>query len=251
MKSETTLKNLSPEATLNQIISADEDTPQLLQSIGLNPNVDTEKTLRQVCFEKQWNEAELLNWIKKNRSSNTAIQNNGSKQKKKLPDFTSITEITEYLTSESLSTVSDLSSQIQNNYKRVSQVHGIQYPWLKEAEWHVFQLINTLSFYKKFETETFYPLAGELQKQKERMLDGNVQNLKRSMDVVKEDHKQMKKSLQRIKKMSGDFHFDESACSTLRILCNRLQSLHRTLSDHLKIEQEKLLPKIETKLENS
>lgn len=66
IKTDSTIQKLTPEATLDQIISANSNAPHLLQSIGLDPSGQADKTLRQVCLEKQWNEVEMLEWIKKN-----------------------------------------------------------------------------------------------------------------------------------------------------------------------------------------
>lgn len=64
MKSEKTLTRLTPEATINKIISADQHAAELLASIGMNPEQHESQTLRSVCQQRQWNEEELLKWIK-------------------------------------------------------------------------------------------------------------------------------------------------------------------------------------------
>jgi len=248
MKTESTTQKLTPEATLDQIISVNSNAPHLLQSIGLDPNSHANKTLRQICSEKQWNEVELLKWIKKNHSAEQVQKNADSFKKKNRDIGTSVTEICNFLTTETLPVIENLSSDVRREYERVSQVHGMQYAWLNEAKWHVNELLNTLQYFIKFETETFYPLVTEFQERGERILDGSVQNLKKSIDVVKQDHQIIEERMERIKKISRDFHYDESACSTLRILCTRLETLYRTIDKHVKIEKTKLLSEIENKL---
>lgn len=241
-------QKLTPESTLQQITSFHSNAPLLLQSIGFDLHGNETKTLRQVCSEKQWNEVELLEWIKKNPPS-VQKKNNGITYKKKTRQpGTTYSEICSYLTEETLSKIKDLTKQIRSEYPRVAKVHGIQYPWLNSIKWHVNQLLNNLQYFINFESKTFYPLAVELQKQGERMLDGSAQNLKKSLKVIKHDHQGIEESIERIKEISRDFHYDESACSTLRILCSRLETLCRTIDEHLQIEQTKLLPKIEKKL---
>lgn len=251
MKTNSTTHKLTPEATLQQIISTHSNAPLLLQSIGLDPNGREDKTLRQVCSEKQWNETELLEWIKKDLSAIQKKNNTIPFDKKRRQPGTTIPEICSYLTEETLPEIKDLSDYVRSDYMRTGKIHGTQYPWLNSAKWHVNQLLNTLRYFIHFESETFYPLAIELQKEGERTLDGSVQNLKKSIDVIQQDHQIIEKKIKRIKKISGDFRYDESACSTLRILCNRLKTLCRTIDEHLKIEQAKLLPEIENKLANS
>lgn len=251
MKTESTIQKLTPEATLDQIISVNSNAPYLLQSIGLDPNGHTDKTLRQICSEKQWNEVELLEWIKKNPPAEQVKKNVDLFKKKTRNIGTSVTEICNFLTSETLPVIKNLSFQIRNEYERVSQVHGMQYSWLNEAKWHVNELLNTLQYFIKFEKETFYPLVTEFQKRGEQILDGSVQNLKRSLSVIKDDHSLVKEKMQQINTISNHFHFDESACSTLRILCSRLETFFDVLTDHIEIEVKRLLPGIEKKLSNS
>jgi iron-sulfur cluster repair protein YtfE (RIC family) len=236
METDSSTRKLTPEATLQQIISFNSNISHMLQSIGLDPKDSEEKTLRQVCSEKQWNEIELLKWIKKNPP---AIE-----KKRRLPG-TTISEICSFLEKETLTEIKELSAYVRSDYILTSKIHGIQYSWLNSAKWHVNQLLNTLQYFSNFELETFYPLAIELQKQGKRTLDGSVQNLKKSIAVVKQDHQIIEERMERITKISRSFYYDESACSTLRILCNRFETLFQTIDEHINIEQTKLLPEIE------
>lgn len=245
-----TIQKLTPEATLHQIISVNSNAPHLLQSIGLDLRGRADKTLREICFEKQWNEMEMLEWIKRNPPAKQITTVVDTCENKKIGTGSSIEEICNFLSAETLPVIKDLASQTQPEYERICKIHGIQYTWLKEAKWHVNQLINTLQYFKKFETETFYPLAIALYEQGEQIMDGSVQNLKRSLTVIKKDHNQIEEKMQLINEISSHFHFDGSACSSLRILCIRLKTLFELLPKHIDIETEYLLPEIENQLTN-
>lgn len=251
IKNNLTIQELTPEATLHQIIAANSNAPYLLQSIGLDPSGQADKTLRQVCLEKKWNEVELLEWIKKNPPAEELKNGIDSLKKKNRGIESSALEICNFLNRKTLPVIEELFLTIQTEYERVSKIHGMQHTWLNEAKWHVNELLSTLRFFIKFEKETFYPLVNELQQHGERILDGSAQNLKRSLNLIKDDHDLIKKKMQRINNISNHFHFDESACSTLRILCNRLETFFDVLTDHIEIEEKKLLPEIEKKLDYS
>src|SRR5665811_219645 len=75
MSTGNTLSKLTPEATINQIISSDQNAANLLNSIGMKPEQYQDQTLRSVCQQRQWNEEELLNWIKKNHQVTGCIKN--------------------------------------------------------------------------------------------------------------------------------------------------------------------------------
>lgn len=247
MKTETSPQPITPEATIHQIASINQLVPQLLESIGLDLKTNFDKTLHQICTEKRWNETELLNWIKEHQQQSYSFLQNGLPDENELSGATS-SELCDYLLNHSLNSVLDLAASIRKDYPRVSKVHGNQYPWLKEADWHIRQLLNRLDFYLKFEKKRFYPLVKLFEEEREKMLDGNAQGLRRSLEIVNEDHQQIQSAMETIRCLSNDFNFDESSCSTLRILCIQLNSLYQILDTHMNTEKDYLLPEIEQKL---
>src|SRR5690625_6643752 len=54
---------LTADTTLGQIFNRNSYAQELLRSIGFKPDGQTEKTLRQICSERQWSENEVLEWI--------------------------------------------------------------------------------------------------------------------------------------------------------------------------------------------
>lgn len=244
MKTKELSPALTPEATLQQITTVSQPAMELLTSIGLNVSGHYDKTLRQVCTERKWSEVEVLDWIKKHDQSEKkapepALKNTSDK---------SISELCDLLVHENHSFFTNAVSVIEDNYSRISKVHGSQYLWLKEAEWHVHLLVDKLSLYLKFEYRKFFPLAKQLQVKQEQILDGDVQSLKRSVKLIKEDHDRLMDIMHSIRTIKGSLQFDESACSSFRILCKQLNDLFECLDNHIRIEKHELLPKIRLQL---
>src|SRR5699024_12848975 len=69
MDTDLSLKKLTPDATLAQILMADKDAAHLLTSIGLDPSAHMEETLRAVCSQRQWSEVEVMKWLKNKHAS--------------------------------------------------------------------------------------------------------------------------------------------------------------------------------------
>lgn len=82
MRTEKALKNPTAEATINQIISSGKNAEKLLNSIGMKPEQFQDQTLRSVCQLRQWNEEEILNWIKKKHTESECTTHAPEK-----PDF--------------------------------------------------------------------------------------------------------------------------------------------------------------------
>lgn len=246
MKTKELSPALNPEATLQQITTASQPALQLLTSIGLDVSGHYDKTLRQVCAEKKWSEVEVLNWIKEHDKSETEATEEES-QVQKSP-VKSISDVCNLLIRENHSTLKKAIAEIEKNYARISKVHGSQYAWLKEAEWHVHLLMDKLSLFLKFESQKFYPLAKQLQSKKEQVLDGDIQSLRRSLKLIEEDHDRILDIKHTISTIKGSLQFDESACSSIRILCKQFHDLFERLDNHFRMEKQVLLPKIRLQL---
>src|SRR5690625_3668169 len=68
-------------------------------------------------------------------------------------------------------------------------------------------------------------MVDEYSHQKEKILDRDVQNLKRSVQIVRDDHQTIQKSIHHINRLSNGLNYPESACSTFRIATNQLRML--------------------------
>ncbi len=247
MKSETTNQRIKPKATIDQIASINQVVPQMLKSIGLDLETNYDKTLHQVCVENQWNETELLDWINGHQQKPYSFLQSGIPDEHELGRATP-SEVCDYLLNHSLDPILDVADSVRKDFSRTNKLLVKQYPWLKEADWHIKQLLNRLDFYLNFEKKRFYPLVKLFEQEREKMLDGNAQGLRRSITIVKEDHQQIRAAMKTIRNLTNDFNFDEQSSSTIRILCNHLKSLDKMLDIHLSTEKDYLLPEIEQKL---
>lgn len=249
MKSDAKYETLTPEATLRQIASESENAPELLKSIGVNPDQNFDKTLRQVCTEKQWNEAELLEWIKKQEKRAPESGMPGKNGSPDLSEEDDLTVICRYIDSELISRISYSTGPVKNRFNRAVKVYSTQHPWLKNVAADMRQLLKKLDDVVRFKRETFYPLAEEIQKQREKLLDGSVQKIKRSLKIVDEDHRRLSSLMKRIRKSANDFNVDENTCSAIRVLCSRLLQLFGHVEQHIELEKKSLLPCLQEKLD--
>lgn len=237
---------LTADTTLGQIFNKNSYAQELLKSIGFNPAGQTEKTLREICTEKQWSENEVLEWI----------GHNDKKHPPPSPSFmedifnqeVSTSDVSYYLKKETIPEIERLSELVMEDYPRVLKIYGIQYLWLKEASPHVGQLAVKLQYLMFFEKMKFYPLADEYSFQKDKILDRDVQNLKRSVQIVRDDHQHILKLIHTINRLSNHLNYPENACSTLRIVCKHLDILFDVVQRHIDIEEKHLLPSIESTL---
>lgn len=242
-----TLNNLTPEATINQIISSDQNVVKLLNSIGMKPEQYQDQTLRSVCQQRQWNEEELLHWIKKNHTEQECVRN-----VPKNPDLhEDPSEWCRWLSGSVQPCIRELLADISRDLPRVQLVHGNQYTWLKNIEWHFNNMNDQLNLYLSLERETLFPLANELNDRKESILYGKVRDLKRSLEILEVDRPKIQKEMDKIREFSDDFKHPAGACSTLRIMNKNLADLSTQLMRYFSVEQEKLFPLIKKQLQST
>lgn len=245
MNNNQSLKSLSPDATIEQIVKAEKGAGELLASIGLSPENHKNETLRSVCQQKKWSEVEVLKWLKKNQ------QHNGHSAKADLPDFRSnITEWCNYVEDHFLKKNNELLDEITNNFLRVHKIHGNQYEWLKNMHWHLEKLEEKLTYYFYFQRRTLFPLLEGLKNSNKNVLHGTIRKVDNGIEILEEDQNEILELMKIIEEKGQGLKNPEGACSTLRILNYNIRKLFSSLRKQIEIEQEHIIPLVKQKLES-
>jgi len=243
-----TLSKLTPDSTLGRIISVDEDAAQLLASIGLDISTNQDKTLREVCAQKQWSEVEVIQWIHKNHYLKH-LEKNQDKPDEKSIDQKNIAEQCDELEDNYHAYFREVLSDLAETFPRVCSVHGQQYPWLKQLHLHFERFRDDLSFYLKFEQAKLFPLIRQLHKQGVYdVKDGLARSLERSIEILYEDHQKLNHQMEKMEKLGRGFELPEGSCSTFHILFTDLEKLIGKLRDYFKVEKKSFVPCVQNKL---
>lgn len=244
MDTEKTLRNLTPGATIHQIVSNNRNTEKLLCSIGLKPEQFQNQTLRSACQQLQWNEEELMAWIIKHDEVPDCIKNEPEE-----PDFgVNILEWCNWMSDSMQPCICELLTSITEDLPRVQLVHGNQYTWLKNIEWHFNTMKEVLERYLLLEKETLFPLVKELNHQGESILYGKAKRLKRSLEVLEDDRTGISKEIRLIRDFSNHYQNPAGACSTLRIMIKNLADLDRQVEKYFSVEKDSIFPIVKKQL---
>lgn len=248
MKTNQSLKNLTPDATLSQIKSADGKAAELLASIGLEPSNHKNETLRSVCQQRKWSEVEVLKWIKKHSPpANNDASKNGMEPISN--EESSLKEWTEHLEETFINPNLSLLKERDENFPRIHKIHGNQYPWLKNMEWHFNQFEETLSMYYEFERKKFFPLINRLENVKKGDINhGTIQKLQKSFAVIEKDQDRLQRLMADIREKGNEFENPPNACSTLRIQNENFNILFSRLEEQLKTENDQLIPRVKEEM---
>jgi iron-sulfur cluster repair protein YtfE (RIC family) len=242
------IKAMTPGATLAQIISADPNAGRLLKAIGLDIANYGQETLQSVCQQRKWSEVEVLGWIKKNCFAQNKDKVNeaetvNSDVGKKLNQWCGTVEKKKMARTESL------LSEISEAFPRVHQIHGNQYPWLKNMQEPFAQFDELIKRYYTFEKKRFFPLVEKLIAPEEEVSDGTVHHLKRCSDIIEKDQKRLQQYINTAQTKGDQLKNPDGACSTMRILNQNFKMLFKNIEEQFKIEKEEILPGVDQKIE--
>jgi iron-sulfur cluster repair protein YtfE (RIC family) len=249
---ETTQKSthLNPDTTLEQLITVDENIAELLASIGLNASQHQDKTLRQICTEKQWNEEEVVSWIRKNQYLDSVQSENRRDADEELLKNKNLAELSDFLEDEYHVIIKELLSDIDRDFPRVCKIHGHQYPWLKQVHWQINSFFDDVMLYLQYEREKLFSYVRQLHQKESQVMDGLAQGLKHSLDVLSHDHKRLSDSMRSVEKSSKHFYVPEGSCATLRIVFQNIRELFDVLQRHFETEKKYLIPSLKQKLDS-
>ncbi|MDR8390695.1 hypothetical protein NC796_06085 [Aliifodinibius sp. S!AR15-10] len=252
MNTHSALANLTPEATIEEIIAADRKAGDLLASIGLEPASHKSETLRSVCQQLKWSEVEVLTWVKKNRIvRNGNSQEQKQKKSEKLDYGANINQWCKYVEDQYHPQLLSLLGEVTHDFPRIHKIHGNQYTWLKHLQWPLEKFDDKLQYYTYFESKKFFPVVKSLTDRKQDTLDGTIQKIQRGMEIMMEDQKALLKLMNTIEQKGNKLQNPKGACSTLRILNYNLKKLFSTLREEFTIEQQNITPRIKERLNTS
>lgn len=241
-------EELTPEATIQQIIDTHREAEGLLSSIGLQPSQHSEETLRLVCQQRTWSEVEVLEWIKKHSSTTDGEALNNSEGV--VPDKDApLTKWTTYLEESFIRPIRSLLEEIDGNFPRIRKIHGNQYLWLKTMKWSYDKFREALSMYYTFEQEKFFPLIKQLKNNSNNNLNhGTIQKLERSFDVIERDQRRLRNLMKNVQEKGNKFENPGNSCSTFRIQNENFKILFSQLENQFEVEEDQLLARIKEEI---
>lgn len=243
MPANPTLRNITPDATVRQILEADEQAEELLASIGFSPRSHEAETLRAACRQKHWDEEEVLRWLKKNHVSN------GEGERPSPPgEDGDLGDWCPYMAKAYLDRNSELLAEIEKVFPRVRKIHGNQYLWLKQVSWHLEKLEDKLDWYMYFQRRKWFPLLGKLDASRRSPQYGTIKKIENSLELMEGDQQALLDLARDVENSSRGFHNPPGACSTFRILNHHLEQLCRSVRKQVTVEREHFFPRVKQQL---
>ncbi|HSH24063.1 MAG TPA: hypothetical protein VLA13_00795 [Massilibacterium sp.] len=227
--------------TVQELINIEQGITELLESIGLDPSKHENESLEALCTKKQWNEDELLKWIKANRNLYKDEGGNDFPQRD-LEQWCVFIEKTYYQTTE------ELIHEVKKKYCRVEDTYGLENKYLNNGDGFIDELLDKLLLYKQFQRDKLFPLIIELEDKKTSILDGSFKSLQKALRLLERDRKIILRSIKNIESKLGEFEQENETCTTYSLFYSALKNLFSAIKNQLQLERESFYPLIKQRI---
>ncbi len=221
--------------TVGQIVAKNYRTADVFKSYGIDFCCGGDASLEKVCFEHGLDQDELLKEL--------AEKVEGGKPYGQQYDTWELDFLMDFIVQQHHQYMRSALPEIDDYLQRVCKVHGIQHPELKHIHWYFDQLNEDFKLHMTFEEEKAFPLIKTLLNTSNESKYGEIQSAKKSLDLMADDHSKTGKTLKKIRSLSNSYTPPEDACSTYKVLYNKLRELEADIKKHVHLENNILTPK--------
>ena len=129
--------------------------------------------------------------------------------------------------------------------KKVAGLYGNQYPELIEVNNLIQGISEEILEHMKNEETILFPYLNELLKldSGSSTLSHNYSKKLKTIDSFEDEHYKIRKTFQKIAKLTNYYILPENACDSFKLLYVKLKSFDDRLQDHIHIENNILFPK--------
>ena len=223
------------EKTIADIVTADIRTASIFKRHGIDFCCGGGKILSDVCKEKKIRVSKITNDIEKLNS--TKNEKNYNKM--------SVNALIKHIIETHHKYVKEKIPTIKDFAKKVSKVHGKNYPETNLI-YHLFlRLSDELLDHMNKEEEILFPkikiLIDKTYSKSVFFSYGTILNPIKMMEM---EHESAKKVLKEIEELSNKYNSPPSACNTYKALYNSLKEFQDDLHIHIHLENNILFPKV-------
>jgi len=223
------------EKTIADIVTSDIRTASIFKRHGIDFCCGGGKILSDVCKEKKIRVSKITNDIEKLNS--TKNEKNYNKM--------SVNALIKHIIETHHKYVKEKIPTIKDFAKKVSKVHGKNYPETNLI-YHLFlRLSDELLDHMNKEEEILFPkikiLIDKTYSKSVFFSYGTILNPIKMMEM---EHESAKKVLKEIEELSNKYTPPLSACNTYRALYNSLEEFQDDLHIHIHLENNILFPKV-------
>ena len=223
------------EKTIADIVTADIRTASIFKRHGIDFCCGGGKILSDVCKEKKIRVSKITNEIQKLNSIN----------KEKNYNKMSVNALIKHIIETHHKYVKEKIPTIKDFAKKVSKVHGKNYPETNLI-YHLFLRLSDelLDHINKEEEILFSKIKILVDKTYSKSVFFSYGTISNPIKMMEMEHESAKKVLKEIEELSNKYNPPPNACNTYKALYNSLKEFQDDLHIHIHLENNILFPKV-------
>ncbi len=230
--------NISKEDIIGQVVAGDYRTAAVFQSHGIDFCCKGNRTINEVCEEKNIEAGNLVYKLQK-----AALQTNDSTN-----DYQSwdIDLLADYIEKKHHRYVETKIPEIKAYLQKIVSVHGGRHPELKEIEQLFSASARELLAHMTKEELVLFPYIRQMVEAKERNTELNAPHfgtVNNPIQMMMQEHDNEGSRFRKIAALSNNYTPPEDACNTYRVAFSLVKEFEEDLHLHIHLENNILFPK--------
>jgi len=220
------------EQTLGQIVTQQHKAAFVFEKYKLDFCCKGQRNLVSACTEKGIPLEDILNELN--------VQTNDDVAKTTFEKM-SATELIQHILRYHHFYVKEYGSIIKDHLDKVASKHSDKYPWMQQVAADYTILLNELLLHMQKEEILLFPRIEKMEKSEPGTYTVNF--ISAPIGVMEAEHEMAGEYMGRIKKLTNNYSWPETACTTHKVSMIELKEFEENLHQHVHLENNILFPK--------
>lgn len=220
------------EQTLGQIVTKQHKAAFVFEKYNLDFCCKGKRSLVSACSEKGILLEDILNELNAQEEDNV---------EKTTFEKMSATELIKHILRHHHFYVKEYGPAIKEHLDKVAFKHGDNYPWMQEVAANYAGVLNELLLHMQKEEILLFPRIERMEKSEPGTYPVNF--IAAPIGVMEAEHEVVGQYMEHIKKLTHNFSWPETACTTHQVSMLELKEFEENLHQHVHLENNILFPK--------
>ena len=225
-------------STIGELVAEDFRKAEVFSQFGIDFCCGGEKSLKQACEEKGLDKGEVETALAEVETRPLSSQQN---YKNWELDF-----LTDYIVNTHHKYVKESLPMLHDVSVKVAEVHGGSHPEMHTIASLFAAVAEELSGHMQKEEQILFPLIKELafaKHQNAPLESSSFASVENPIKMMEAEHVSAGRNMDMIHELSNSYSLPEDACSSYRMLYNKLNEFEQDLHQHIHLENNILFPK--------
>lgn len=225
------------DATIGELAVADYRKADIFSKFGLDFSYGGKKTLREACREKGIDDYEVA----------IALAEVVKQTEGELLNFNSwgLDFLADYIVNVHHKYVKENVSMLYEYCKTIADRHGVKHPEVIKITQLCGKIATDFKSLMQEEEAILFPYINKLAtaKREHNKIESGFENIEKQIKRMENQHRTIGKYMDEIHQLSNGFTPPEDACSSYKVLYDKLDEFEKNVKQHFHLENNILFPK--------